>query len=163
MSVGDIILDYGRKPDPLQTPLPLARPPKTKHTQHIVLGVFGVWWGSGLEPNCARRIPSTVATQSLAMLNSEFIVQQSEAFASRVLNETPAEQQGDNHALIARAWKIAHSSKPEPDQTESLNAFMAEQEAHFTTTLKNKSAAKKKALATLCQVLLASNEFLYID
>lgn len=118
-----------------------------------------------MEPNCARRVSSTVATQSLAMLNSDFIIQQSAAFADRVWNDVNSRRIPDNQSLIGHAWKVAHSSEIPAEQAGALLAFFNEQEAHFLSTLKSKgaAAAKKKALATLCQVLLASNEFLYVD
>ena len=158
---GGIVAVGGGKVSPDRKELKRSLYIKVRRTQPVAM--LQSFDAPQMEPNCARRISSTVATQSLAMLNSEFIVQQSEAFAERVLNETPGERRTDNNALIARAWKIAYSSILKSDQSNSLSAFMAEQEAHFVTTLKNKSAAKKKALATLCQVLLASNEFLYVD
>ena len=120
---------------------------------------------SQMEPNCARRVSSTVATQSLAMLNSDFVIQQSKAFADRVWDDVNYWRVPDNGSLIAQAWKAAYSSTIPDEQAATLLAFFNEQEAHFTTTLKSKGAStvKKKALATLCQVLLASNEFLYVD
>lgn len=118
-----------------------------------------------MEPNCARRVSSTVATQSLAMLNSDFIIQQSAAFADRVWSDVNSERVPDKQSLIAHAWKAAYSTEIPAVQAAALLGFFNEQEAHFQATLKSNgaAAAKKKALATLCQVLLASNEFLYVD
>jgi hypothetical protein len=118
-----------------------------------------------MEPNCARRVSSTVATQSLAMLNSDFVIRQSTAFADHVWDDVNHWRVPDNESLIAQAWKAAYSSAIPNEQAATLLAFFNEQEAHFNTALKSKdaAAAKKKTLATLCQVLLASNEFLYVD
>src|SRR5258706_10754609 len=44
-----------------------------------------------MEPNCELRNASTVAPQSLAMMNGEFVLAQSKFFAERVAREACAE------------------------------------------------------------------------
>ena len=109
-----------------------------------------------MEPNCTRRISSTVPTQSLAMLNSAFVVSQSEAFAQRL-------PQTDLKTAAQRAWKEAFGRDLPADDAKRLNDFVAAQQQHFAAKLKDQTKANQKALATLCQVLFAANEFLYVD
>src|SRR5204862_1167686 len=51
-----------------------------------------------IETNCTHRETSTVASQALTLLNSEFMVKQADAFAARVLKENAASPAG--HALL---------------------------------------------------------------
>jgi len=113
-----------------------------------------------MEPNCTRRVSSTVPTQSLAMLNSAFILGQSEAFAKRLLE---ADQQANLKAATQRAWKEAFGRDLPANEASRLNDFVEAQRQHFEKLTKKPDQARRKALATLCQVLLAANEFLYVD
>ncbi len=57
---------------------------------------------------CSERNVSTVAPQALALLNNEFVHQQSDAFARRVA----AEAGGERPARIERAWWLALQRPP---------------------------------------------------
>lgn len=115
-----------------------------------------------MEPNCTRRVSSTVPTQSLAMLNSAFVVSQSEAFAKRLL---AADRSSDLNRVTQAAWKEAFGRDLPAEDATRLQSFVEAQRKHFDEQLKGKKPdeARHKALATLCQVLLAANEFLYVD
>jgi hypothetical protein len=108
-----------------------------------------------MEPNCEARNLSTVAPQSLLMMNSGFVVAQSRAFARRVLAET-----GDDLARQAsRAWELAFGRRPaEADHRDALAYLKAQ-----VTDMPAGSDAPENALASLCQALLGSNPFLYIE
>jgi len=117
-----------------------------------------------METNCDRRPSSTVAPQALLLMNSDFVVQQASWFALRVHTEA-----GSDAALqIARAWQLALCRPPSEEEAAAAAAFIArqlqllEQQAIETPTL---GAPDKpfQALVNLCQVLLSSNEFLYVD
>jgi len=51
-----------------------------------------------IETNCTRRETSTVASQALTLLNSDFMIRQAEMFAERVLKENPGSPGA--HALL---------------------------------------------------------------
>jgi len=121
--------------------------------------------------NCEVRSTSTVAPQSLIMLNSEFQLEQAGQFAERLRNTTSgtAEQ-------IRLAWLLALARPPEKQELADALDFLNAQTAAFTAAQKpaEKSPAGKppvarppnaeqRALANLCQALLSSNEFLYVD
>jgi hypothetical protein len=132
-----------------------------------------------MEVNCERRPSSTVATQSLLLMNSQFILDQATRFAQRLQKEVP----DDGAGQITRAWQLAFSRKPtEAERNEAL-AFLARQAEQIRKTFEKKdtapsdSKAKKEekskpvaqpnpdqqALTDLCQALLDANEFLYVD
>ena len=111
-----------------------------------------------LESHCPSRVSSTVAPQSLMLLNSVFVVQQSERFAARVVRESgdvePAGQ-------VARAWELAYGRPPDADEVSLAVACLEEQSAAASAA--GEKEPKSKALACLCLTLLNSNEFIYVD
>ena len=106
---------------------------------------------------CAKRNVTTVAPQALALLNNEFVHEQSAAMAHRVRSEASSSTQDQ----IELAWEYALQRAPTPKETEQANAHILQQLAHYT---KNEvKDAEQRALASLCHVLLNTNEFIYLD
>src|SRR5881409_3553207 len=89
-----------------------------------------------MEVNCERRQSSTVATQSLMLMNSQFILDQAARFAHRLHAEA-----GDDRALqVARAWQLAFGRSPtEPELADALD-FLSRQVDQL------KAAAEKEAV-----------------
>jgi len=121
--------------------------------------------------NCEVRSASTVAPQSLIMLNSEFQLEQASQFAERLRNTSTgtAEQ-------VKLAWLLALAREPEKQELADALAFLESQTATFSAAQKPAEKtppakppavkppdAAERALANLCQALLSSNEFLYVD
>jgi hypothetical protein len=139
-----------------------------------------------MEPNCELRSASTVAPQSLTLMNSAFALGAATAFAERVQREAGAAPE----ARIQRAWKLALGTQPTADELQRSLTFLKDQTRTFQTkpvaastptppktgtpaaAASAASSAKSgppapppelAALATLCQALLNSNAFLYAD
>jgi hypothetical protein len=90
---------------------------------------------------CGARNISTVPTQALTLMNDEFILRQSELFASRI-----RETAGDDRQLqIEAGYRIALSRPPQPEERRLALEYLA-----------------THALAGFAHVLLNLNEFLYI-
>jgi len=126
-----------------------------------------------MEVNCERRQSSTVATQSLMLMNSQFILDQSARFAQRLQKETAE----DLTLQVRRAWQLAFSRNPtDAEQADAID-FLSRQLEHLKAAAETKVVAKKdekakpaapptpelQALTDLCQALLSANEFLYVD
>jgi len=126
-----------------------------------------------MQPNCTQRVSTTVSSQSLMMMNSNFIVTQSVRFARRLESEA-----GDDRAAQVRlAWQLAYAGPPPENLVQSATEFLEQQTELFIA--RAVAADKKKgdaaaqaarrdqaagqALGVFCQSLLASNQFLYID
>jgi hypothetical protein len=118
-------------------------------------------------PNCEMRRQSTVAPQSLLMMNDTFILENSRRLADRLQADAP----DDPHAQITRAWSILFCKLPaEADIARSL-AYLKEQTsalAQYHHDIQHAKDAPKpnpplEAMASLCQVLFSSNRFLYIE
>jgi len=107
-----------------------------------------------IETNCTRRSVSTVASQALALLNSDFLMQQADALAGRVLKERPADPAGEAHY-----W--AYGRHATQHEKTVLTEFLKEQTKRHASA--DQANAARKALADLCQMLLSANEFAYVD
>jgi hypothetical protein len=127
------------------------------------VGLLDVFDAPGLSPNCEVRNVSTVATQSLLMLNDRFTLDSAEALSQRA-----GEGAVKLRARIARAWTLAYGTEPETSQVDHFEAFVNGQSRALllSATADGKKPAfstEARALATFCQALLASNRFLYVD
>jgi hypothetical protein len=97
-----------------------------------------------------RREITTVPTQALFLLNSDFVTKQAGAMAERVLRA------GNERACIDLAFQLAFARAATPAEQASTAAFLAE------CNTEGKSA-ELQVWTTLCQALLASAEFRYLN
>ncbi|HEX2475887.1 MAG TPA: DUF1553 domain-containing protein, partial [Lacipirellulaceae bacterium] len=69
-------------------------------------------------------------------------------------------------ASIARAWQLAYSRLPTRDEVQLASDFLTTQREYLRVNPQHTSTGRSpetQALANLCQALLSSNEFLYLD
>lgn len=118
-----------------------------------------------MEPNCAIRRPSTVTPQSLMLMNSDFVLDYAQQFARRVEQDT-----GDERAAqVHRAWQLAFARDPEASELASAMSFLEDQAVLLADRIPQGKkeeptlTPQQHALASLCQMLLSANEFLYVD
>jgi mono/diheme cytochrome c family protein len=128
------------------------------------LAVLDTFDAPPMDPNCEVRATSTVAPQALMLMNSEFIVEQSNHFARR-LNEEAGDEPA---AQVARAWNLAFAQDASDEEIADAVEFLAALTEQFSKTQpkkddKNAASPQQQALAAFCQTLLSSNAFLYID
>jgi hypothetical protein len=118
-----------------------------------------------METNCTRRGVSTIASQALNLLNSDAVTKQANAFARRVESEA-------RHDPAQHAFRLALGRAPSVAIRRALDDFLAAQSDRHARSLagpKSETAAailrqsRRAALADLCQMLLSSNEFAYVD
>ena len=109
-----------------------------------------------IEINCTRRNRSTVSTQALTLLNSDATVGYAEALAVRVLREAP-------DAPVGFAIRVALARDASAEELAIFTDLAAKQEARYAAKGKAPDAARRGALVDVCHMLLASNEFVYID
>src|SRR5881396_3536489 len=82
-----------------------------------------------MEVNCERRQSSTVATQSLLMMNSQFILDQAARFARRLQQETG----NDRIPEVTCAWQLAFSRSPTVIELADALEFMSRQVDYLKT------------------------------
>ena len=98
-------------------------------------------------------------TQSLVLLNDEFVREQSRRFADRVRNEASANPRD----RINRAVWIALGRAPSAREVEEGTAFVLSQEQLLVTEGGVPDVARREALADFCHVLMNLSEFVYVD
>ena len=123
-----------------------------RRAPHTMLDTFDA---PVLSPNCNARAITTVAPQSLLLLNDPFVVEQSEALAAQL--RTMATKRRDRVVL---GWRRLFSRAPTEQEVNTALDFWTAQIALQPATSKDPSLA---AAASLWQALLGSNRFLYVD
>jgi hypothetical protein len=122
--------------------------------------------------SCDLRKPTVTPAQSLDLLNNDLIVQWAQSFAGRVLNDsglTPSAQ-------VDRAFKLAYGRSATAEEQKLAESFLARQSPIMQQRLTSSSKpplpanvpagmdpARAAAFVDLAQMLLDSNEFLYIN
>ncbi|MGI9470603.1 MAG: PSD1 and planctomycete cytochrome C domain-containing protein [Rubripirellula sp.] len=96
------------------------------------------------------RESSNTANQALYMMNNRFVIQQSNSFARRILQER--ERSGDR---IGYAFTLAYGRPPTSGERSATSAFVRSFAAG--------ARPSEDTLSAFCQSLLASAEFRYID
>jgi cytochrome c553 len=124
-------------------------------------------------PHCEKRNQTTVAPQSLLLLNDTFILENARRLADRLHTEAP----GDENERLRRAWRLLFGTDPSESDLARSRDYLRLQTASLTVYhAQNPPAAPAKgapappkpdpareALASLCQVLYSSNRFLYLE
>jgi hypothetical protein len=103
---------------------------------------------------CGRRDVSVVAPQALALLNGAFAHEQSDAAARRAA----AIAGRDAEARARAAWRIILAREPTAPEVEAAVAHLERQAKRL-----GGDHAEDQALASLCHVLINSNEFAFVD
>ena len=123
------------------------------------LAVLDMFDAPKMEPNCEKRSSSTVAPQSLLMMNSGFMVEHAEYFAERLQKE----RAGNKAEQVKLAWMLAYGKEPTAEEIKQSIAFIDSQIPQFDKKNSAGKTPEQLALATFCQALLSSNGFLYVD
>ncbi|MFO0850584.1 MAG: PSD1 and planctomycete cytochrome C domain-containing protein [Gemmataceae bacterium] len=122
-----------------------------RNRRHPFLGLF-----DGADPNATtpQRQATTVPTQALFFLNDPFFHAQADAVTARVLAKPGPERAGE-------LFRLAFQRPPTPGEREFAAAFLS----RYRTALAGASQAdgEKAAWSALARVLLASNEFLFVE
>jgi hypothetical protein len=119
-----------------------------------LLPLMTVFDFSDTTSSCGQREVTTVAPQALALLNNHFAHSQSEALANRLAKQTSRTDE-----RIKLAWRLAFGRNPTDSELGQATGHLQTQQIHF----ENNENANHLALASLCHVLLNSNEFIYVD
>ncbi len=97
-----------------------------------------------------RREISTIPGQALHLYNSPFVVEQAAHFARRVSKES-----SDPVSRVDAAWRMAYGREPSDEERRQAVDFVSATAAELKSV--------DKAWSALCQSLLISNEFRYVD
>jgi len=118
-----------------------------------------------LAPNCESRTHSTVAPQSLMMMNSPFVVARMNALAGRLVDQV----ENDPQSLFQQTWTMILGRSASAAEIQAGTEFLASQTDYFAANSRQLKAGETapvplvSGLATVCQALVSSNAFLYVD
>jgi hypothetical protein len=109
-------------------------------------------FGDATTPN-GKRIVTNVAPQALFLMNSKFVSDQAEAAAKRLLTDPAMDAKQRAESLYLRVLNRV------PTAAEVDNAFS------YTANFRQRFPKMQEAdgWQSLARILLASNEFIYVD
>jgi hypothetical protein len=96
-----------------------------------------------------RRMKTNVAPQALFMLNSEFLDDRSLGVAKLL--------SGEGAARVESAWLRILNRKPPAEETDAALTYVAGFQSRF------EGATELDAWRSYCRILLASNDFMFVD
>jgi len=100
-----------------------------------------------------KRQVTTLATQALTLLNSPFVRDQAQRLAGRV-RPSPGV---DLPAAVEEAYRLTLCRRPTEEEKSRMLGFIDQQEKSYG------SKAADAGLVDVCQILLCSSEFVYVE
>ena len=107
-----------------------------------------------------RRGETTVAPQALFLMNSPFVHQQAQHFATELLRDAVNSQ---DKRLIGRAHEAVLGRQPTADERAEAARFIEEAMARFSKEQPGSEPPRSAAWASYCQLLFGLSEFSYVD
>jgi hypothetical protein len=105
-----------------------------------------------------RRAVTTVAPQALFMMNGKLVLDQTRRLAQGLLVEPTLDDAGRVHRL----YEQAYSRPPTTGETARALEFVRCVEVTFGQTA-NPTERRQRAWQSLCKVIVAANEFVYVE
>jgi hypothetical protein len=106
-------------------------------------------------PN-GNRSASTVATQSLFMMNGPLVIEAAESLATRLM------QVGTHDQRITRLYWDVLGREPSRDEIHRANQLIRDLEGLLTEEAGAESPQEHLVWTALCQAVLATSEFVFI-
>jgi hypothetical protein len=113
-------------------------------------GLFRTFDFASPDSSTAQRYTTTVPQQALFLMNSPFVVEQARHFVGR----PDVAAQASDAAKIDRMYRLAYGRAAAPEEVELGRRFLAEAA---------RAPAKLSPWEQYAQVLLLSNEFMFVD
>jgi hypothetical protein len=128
-----------------------------------ITSLLEVFDAPSIVSTCTRRLPSTLPLQSLSLMNSAFVVARAHRFARRLESDCGcgARGQADSDARITRAFLLTVGRAPDQEERSAALRFILAQPSRYPG--RAEPDAEGRAWADFCQMLLASNAFLYVE
>ena len=120
-----------------------------------------------MKPNCQQRSVSTVTPQALLLMNDAWVVEAAEKMSERLWSTAATSDE-----RIQKAFNLAFCVDADPAELASCQTFIKQQADLFRNDPDEKwqqkikeqpYAPERRSLASLCQMLMASNRFLYLE
>jgi hypothetical protein len=104
-----------------------------------------------------NRNRSTVASQALYVMNSDFLAESAAALAGRILEEEVSDA-----AQVRRLYEIAYSRPPTDGELDRLLQSLRHTVDQLSSKAEQKRDPRRRAWELICHAVLASNEFIYV-
>jgi len=132
-----------------------------RRTQTISL--LEVFDAPSIVTTCTRRLPSTIPLQSLSLLNAGFVVARAQKLAERLVHDCKdaAVGQANTDARITRAFLLTAGRVPDQNERSVARRFLETQPSRYPS--RAEPDARHQAWTDFCQMLFASNAFLYVE
>lgn len=108
-------------------------------------------------PN-GQRAPTTIAPQALALMNSRLIEEQTRRWAQRLV-----ETSSDDAQRVRTIYLQAYSRPPSDQELARGLGFVQRIESMLVEQKQGANEARMRAWQSLCRVVLASSEFVYVE
>jgi cytochrome c553 len=128
-----------------------------QYRRNLPLTVLQTFDMPHMSPNCSQRAVTTVAPQSLMMLNDTFVIEQSKVLAQRILDQHPE----DDAQQVRGIWQAAYQAEPTGDEVTAAVALIQDEIPRQREKGADEKESRIRALSALCQIVFASNRFLY--
>jgi hypothetical protein len=148
LPTGEVVVDE-------KTPGARRRSVYLQQRRTQVASLLEVFDAPSIVANCTRRAASTMPLQSLSLLNSEFIAARARALARRTERQVGL----DPERRVAMAFLDALGREPVAAERAAALQFLQSQPGEYP----GRADAGARAWADLCQMILASNAFLYAE
>src|SRR5207244_2131511 len=120
-----------------------------------VLTFLSLFDAPSITTTCSVRNTSTVPLQALALLNSDFSLLRAAALAERLRKEAGAGVE----PRLELAFRLAYGRPPQDDERAAALRFLDRQRSLYA----EEADGEARAWTDLCQMVLASNAFLYVE
>jgi len=110
--------------------------------------------------NCTARANSASVLQSLTLLNDPFVLEHASATAGQI---ELAMGVSDDRQLVNAAVVRVISRVPSESEVQRCVSHLQAQTELYRSEKVDAVAARHRALADLCQMLMCTNEFLYVE
>ena len=155
----EVLEGFSRKTD-AWTPSPeserMRRSVYMMTKRQLLLPIMTAFDFPNSEKPCGKRNVTTVAPQSLAMLNNAFVHDRSTRLA-----RTAMEKHQTINGRIRFCWRTVLGRTPDDAELKSARQHVHQQLVSFKTN--GRTDPELLATASLTHVLLNTNEFLYVD
>ncbi len=135
-----------------------------------IASLLDVFDAPSIVTTCTRRLPSTVPLQSLSLLNSDFVAARAGKLAERLEQVSPGTIGGnccdgappdETDSRIDQAFLRVAGRNPGRAERDATRRFLETQPARYNGLAA--PAARRRAWADFCQMLMASDAFLYVE
>ena len=155
--------DSGEVVVPESTPGAHRRSVYLQQRRTQIASLLDVFDAPSIVTTCTRRLPSTIPLQSLSLLNSDFVVARAGKLAERLEKDCRAGRCGSDEAdaRITRAFVLVTGRAPSRDERDATLRFLLTQPDRYPGL--TAPDARRRAWTDFCQMLLASDAFLYVE